>query len=108
MGFTEVFSVEGGTTAWTAAGLPLVPGVDEPAEPVVAEARGRVRAITPAELAARLAAATPPVVLCIEPSDRFAAGHVPGARWLSRSWLELRIAELVPDRPAPVVVTCEG
>jgi rhodanese-related sulfurtransferase len=105
MGFTEVFAVTGGTTAWAAAGLPLVTGADEPGEPVVADARARVRAIAPAELAARLAAPTPPVVLCVEPSDRFAAGHVPGARWLSRSWLELRLVEIAPDPGAPVVVT---
>jgi rhodanese-related sulfurtransferase len=107
MGFTEVFAVTGGTTAWTAAGLPLVTGDDEPVEPVVAEARGRVKQIAPAELAARLAAPKPPVVLCVEPSDRFAAGHVPGARWLSRSWLELRLPEIAPDPAAPVVVTDE-
>ena len=107
MGFAEVFAVDGGTTAWTAAGLPLVTGADEPLEPVVAEARGRVRHIAPAELATRLAAPGAPVVLCVEPSDRFAAGHVPGARWLSRSWLELRIGELASDRTTPIVVTDE-
>ena len=46
-------------------------------------------------------------MLNVETSDRFAAGHVPGARWLSRSWLELRLAELAPDKNAPLVVTDE-
>jgi rhodanese-related sulfurtransferase len=107
MGFTEVFAVTGGTTAWTAAGLPLTPGEDEPVQPLVAEARAAVRTIAAADLAARLTAARPPVVLYVDPSDRFAAGHVPGARWLSRSWLELRIAEVAPDPTTPVVVTDE-
>jgi rhodanese-related sulfurtransferase len=107
MGFERVHAVVGGTTAWVAAGLPLVSGADEPTEPQLAEARARVRTISADELAARLASARPPVVLCVEPSDRFAAGHVPGARWLSRSWLELRIAELAPDRKTPIVVTDE-
>jgi rhodanese-related sulfurtransferase len=107
MGFAEVFAVTGGTTAWTAAGLPLTEGDDEPAEPLVAEARARVRTIAPADLAPQLTSARPPVVLYVDPSDRFAAGHVPGARWLSRSWLELRIGELVPDTATPVVVTDE-
>jgi rhodanese-related sulfurtransferase len=107
MGFTEVFAVAGGTTAWTAAGLPLVPGADDLVERLVAEARARVRQVAAAELASRLASARPPIVLYVEPSDRFAAGHVPGARWLSRSWLELRIAELAPEEGAPIVVTDE-
>jgi rhodanese-related sulfurtransferase len=81
--------------------------VDEPVEPLVAEARKRVRTVAAAELASRLASARPPVVLYVDPSDRFAAGHVPGARWLSRSWLELRIAEVVPDTRTSIVVTDE-
>jgi rhodanese-related sulfurtransferase len=107
MGFAAVCAVTGGTTAWTAAGLPLAAGSDEPVEPLVAEARARVQRVSAAELAGRLASARPPVVLCVEPSDRFAAGHVPGARWLSRSWLELRIAEVAPDSGTPLVVTDE-
>jgi rhodanese-related sulfurtransferase len=105
MGFPEVFAVAGGTAAWTKAGLSLVTGADEPVEPVVAEARARARTITVADLAAAIAGPRPPVVLNVETSDRFAAGHVPGARWLSRSWLELRIGEVAPDRATAVVVT---
>jgi rhodanese-related sulfurtransferase len=108
MGFPSVFAVAGGVTAWAAAGRPLAAGDEEPPiEPVVAEARARVRTLAPAELAARLASGRPPVTLHVDPSDRFAAGHVPGARWLPRGWLELRVGELVPDLAAPVVVTDE-
>ena len=105
MGFAQVYAVAGGTTAWAAAGLPLTRGEDEPVEPLVAEALARVRTIPAAELASRLASARPPVVLYVAPSDRFAAGHVPGACWVSRSWLELRIAEVAADTGAPIVVT---
>jgi rhodanese-related sulfurtransferase len=105
MGFTNVYAVAGGTTAWTAAGLPLTAGADETIEPLVADVRARVCQISPADVAARMASSTPPAVLFVDASDRFAAGHVPGARWLSRSWLELRVAELVPDPKTPVVVT---
>jgi rhodanese-related sulfurtransferase len=107
MGFPRVYAVAGGTAAWTAAGLPLAAGPDDPVEPLVAEARGRARRIAPAELAAALASSRPPAVLHVGPSDHFAAGHVPGARWLPRGWLELRAAELAPDTAAPVVVTDE-
>jgi rhodanese-related sulfurtransferase len=105
MGFANVSAVAGGTTAWKAAGLALASGADERIEPIVAEARARVRQVAPAGLAAALASARPPVTLHVDPSDRFAAGHVPGARWLSRSWLELRVADVAPDLSAPIVVT---
>jgi rhodanese-related sulfurtransferase len=107
MGFPNVFAVSGGAIAWAAAGLALAAGADEPVESLVAEARARVRRLSPVELAARLASARPPVMLYVDPSDRFAAGHVPGARWLSRGWLELRVAELAADTSAPLVVTDE-
>jgi rhodanese-related sulfurtransferase len=107
MGFANVYAVAGGTTAWVATGLPLAAGADELLEPLVVEARARVPTISPAELAARLDAARPPVTLYVDPSDRFAAGHVPGARWLPRGWLELRVAEIAEDATAPVVVTDE-
>ena len=107
MGFPNVYAVDGGTTAWAKAGRPLATGHDEPVEPLVAEARGRARSVSPAALASSLASARPPLVLYVDPSDRFAAGHVPGARWLSRSWLELRVAEVAGDRSAPIVVTDE-
>ena len=107
MGFPNVYAVAGGTTAWKAAGKSLAAGTDEPVEPLVAAARERVRQVAPSALAALLASSRPPVVLNVETSDRFAAGHVPGARWLSRSWLELRLAELAADKNAPLVVTDE-
>ena len=105
MGFPSVHAVAGGTEAWTAAGLPLATGADDPVEPVVAEANARVRRVSTAELAAAQTAAQPLLTLHVDPSDRFAAGHVPGARWIPRGWLELRIGEVAPDLAAPIVVT---
>jgi rhodanese-related sulfurtransferase len=105
MGFPSVHAVAGGVPAWAAAGRPLATGDDEPVEPLVVEARARARGIAPADLAARLAAPRPPLTLCVDPSDRFASGHVPGAHWLPRGWLELRIAEVAPDTATPIVVT---
>jgi len=105
MGFPNVCAVAGGTSAWVAAGRSLAPGADEPRETLVAEASGRVRSIAPAELASLLASARPPVTLNVASSDRFAAGHVPGAHWLPRGWLELRIVEVAPSASTAIVVT---
>jgi rhodanese-related sulfurtransferase len=105
MGFANVFAVAGGTTAWAAAGRPLAKGEDETVEPLVSEASARARRISAADLASRLSSARPPVVLFVDPSDRFAAGHVPGARWVARGWLELRVADVVGELATPIVVT---
>jgi rhodanese-related sulfurtransferase len=108
MGFPNVFALSGGTTAWKAAGLPLAAGPDEIDEPLVAEAQARVRRVSTAELAALLVSSRPPALLYVDPSDRFAAGHVPASRWVPRGWLELRIGEVAGDQQAPIVVTDEG
>jgi rhodanese-related sulfurtransferase len=105
MGFASVHAVAGGITAWTRAGRPLASGANEPVEPLVAEATAGVTRGTPVELASRLASGRPPVIVYVGPSDRFAAVHVPGARWLPRGWLELRVAEVAEDKAAPIVVT---
>src|ERR1043166_8924661 len=39
-------------------------------------------------------------------SQDFARGHVPGAHWVPRGWLELRMAEMAPARETAVAVTC--
>src|SRR5262249_38878327 len=36
----------------------------------------------------------------------FATAHLPGAHWLSRGWLDLRITKHVPDRRTAVVLYC--
>src|SRR5262245_10708118 len=66
MGFANVYAVIGGTTAWKAPGLPLASGADDLVEPMVVEARARVRRVSPAELASLLASARPPVTLDVE------------------------------------------
>jgi rhodanese-related sulfurtransferase len=53
-----------------------------------------------------LQASKPPVVIFVDTSQDFVRGHVPGAHWVPRGWLELRLAEVVPARETPVAVTC--
>jgi rhodanese-related sulfurtransferase len=104
MGFPNVFAVEGGTTAWLAAGLPLESGAAPSPNQLLKEARDKVLTVPPAHLQDALQSTHPPFVLFVGTSGEFAAGHPPGARWLSRSWLELRVRALLPDPAAPVAV----
>jgi rhodanese-related sulfurtransferase len=102
MGFAEVYAVDGGTNAWQARGLALESGLREPSVFALEAARAAVRLVTPQALHASL----PPIVLFVETSQDFARGHVPGAYWMPRGWLELRIGALVPAQTMPIAVTC--
>ncbi len=105
MGFPEVYAVRGGTAAWTAAGRALETGAATREPWGLAEAAERAVHVSPAELQQALGDSDPPLVLFTGTSDEFAAGHAPGSRWLSRSWLELKIDALDPNRDRGIIVT---
>ena len=102
MGFDEVYAVNGGTAAWAASGLALETGLAEPPPVGFEAARSQVSLLSPQALQA----SKPPVVIFVDTSQDFSRGHVPGAHWVPRGWLELRIAEVAPGRETPVAVTC--
>ena len=102
MGFAEVYAVDGGTAAWVASGRSLATGVPDERPVGYDEARGKVRVISPPELHA----SPPSAVIFVDTSQDFARGHVPGARWAPRGWLEFWISDLVPSKTAAVAVTC--
>jgi rhodanese-related sulfurtransferase len=102
MGFDEVYAVEGGTAAWAASGLALETGLAEPPPVGFDAARSQVSLLSPQALQA----SKPPVIIFVDTSQDFTRGHVPGAHWVPRGWLELRIAEVAPARATPVAVTC--
>ncbi len=58
-------------------------------------------------LKSRLGSA-PASVVFVGTSQEFSSGHIPGARWVSRSWLEARVGAIVSDKATPVVVTCDN
>jgi rhodanese-related sulfurtransferase len=102
MGYNEVYAVNGGTAAWVASGLSLETGLAEPQPFGLEAARSQVRLLSPQALQT----AKPPVVIFVDTSQDFARGHMPGAHWVPRGWLELRINEVAPARETPLAVTC--
>ena len=113
LGYQEVYALDGGTAAWVADGRPLESGFslsalsdgsingDTEAE-VLAEARRSV----PTVHALELHDDPPDAVLFVDTSQDFSRGHVPGAKWAPRGWLEWQIADYVSSTDARVVVTC--
>jgi molybdopterin/thiamine biosynthesis adenylyltransferase/rhodanese-related sulfurtransferase len=49
-----------------------------------------------------------PVLIDVREVEEFAAGHIPGAKHVPKSYLETRIEAAVPDRDAQVVLYCQS
>jgi rhodanese-related sulfurtransferase len=95
MGYPNVAVVDSGVGAWRGE---LQTGVERDEPYGLADARSRVRAVT-APLDPRA------VILFVGTSREFAHAHIPGSRWLSRSWLELHISAFAADRSQPLIAT---
>lgn len=104
LGSTDVSVLAGGLAGWLAEGRPLSCHRDEPLGWQQATARGEAVAAT--QVAAWLAAHPGGRVLQVDRSSAFRAGHLPGATWLPRGWLEARIDDVVADPDVPLLVTC--
>lgn len=75
---------------------------------LLAEAASSVPFMSMTELAARLEARQNDlVVLDIREREQFEAGHLPGAVFLPRGQLELRVNETFPDPTIRIVAVCE-
>jgi rhodanese-related sulfurtransferase len=75
-------------------------------ERLVADAKSRVREISPAEADEQRVAGA--VLIDVREPDEFAKAHSAGAIHLSRGVLELRIEEAVPDLSTPILCYCGG
>jgi rhodanese-related sulfurtransferase len=47
-------------------------------------------------------------IVDVRETDEFAAGHLPGAKHVPRSYLESRIEGVVPDRSTQVILYCQS
>jgi rhodanese-related sulfurtransferase len=99
MGYPKVRVLWGGVVAWERAGGAMARGHTAALPAGWDRARAAVTSVKAGPLDAE-------TILNVDPSDLYAREHVPGAAWLSRSRLELRIADVVPDRQAALLVTC--
>ncbi len=102
MGHKEVYAVDGGAPAWAASGRELATGMERSSVAGLGDAFRSVELVSAQELRDN----PPQVVLFVDTSQDFSSGHAPGSRWLSRSWLEIEIDGIAPDKAASIAVTC--
>ena len=49
-----------------------------------------------------------PIVIDVREKDEWTEGFIPGARWIPRGFLELRIEDQVPEKSSEVILYCAG
>src|SRR5688572_24773117 len=73
---------------------------------LIQKVKSQIREVTADEARAR--ADKGAVLVDVREPDEWANGHIPGAIYIPRGFLELRIEDKVPDRSKEVVVYCAG
>jgi rhodanese-related sulfurtransferase len=102
MGHQEVYAVDGGASAWAASGRELSEGMERSSVAGLGDAFRSVSLVSAQDLNDNPSE----VVLFVDTSQDFSGGHTPGAKWLSRSWLELEIGDAAHDKSTAITVTC--
>lgn len=105
MGFPNVAVLQGGLRAWSENGGKIEAGVLRIA-PLGFEAAKRAARFIDAGALERKTRDSSVLILDVGSSLDFEAAHVPGAKWISRGWLELRLPEQYADQTQPIVLTC--
>lgn len=75
---------------------------------IVNEARARIRECTVADVKRRLDAGESFHLIDVREESEYAAGHIPGARHLSKGVIERDIEAIFPQTDAPLVLYCGG
>ena len=72
---------------------------------MIRKVKSEIREVSPEEAKARTGSA---LFVDVREADEWEKGHVPGALFIPRGFLELRIEEKVPDKDREVIVYCAG
>lgn len=105
MGHEEIYAVSGGVAEWRRVGNDVETGNPQPQPLGMDAARGKVRSLPPENIYDVIANSAVDIIF-VDTSQDFADGHIPGSHWTPRGWLELDIADVLPDKAAPIIVTC--
>lgn len=70
------------------------------------EARAQIKEVTPQEVDALPAGAA--TLVDVREASEWEQGYLPGARHVSKSYIEQQIEAVAPDRDAPVILYCAG
>ena len=106
MGFPDVSVLGGGVQAWRAAGRVLVIGRARSRPLCWAEACAAATALAVDGVAAWRESHQDAPVLHVDTSASYRQGHLRGAQWVPRGWLEQHIETVAPARDRPLLISC--
>ncbi len=75
---------------------------------IVNDAKSRIREITAPEVRKKIQQGEQFALIDVREDSEYAAGHLPGARHISKGILERDIEKEVPDSNAEIVLYCGG
>ena len=104
LGLRCVQTLVGGFANWAASGRPASTVAEMPLG--WREASAVAPGLGADDASRWLAAYAPARVLHVDTSASYRRGHLPGATWLPRGWLETRIATVAPSLDVPLLLTC--
>lgn len=105
MGFPNVSILRGGLLSWVEKGGRLESGTRDPEPLGLKSARSAAQWVDAAALQAKRETASISI-LDVGTSLEFEGAHLPGACWIPRGWIELKLPEHCVDRGHPVVLSC--
>jgi len=104
LGVRRVQELVGGFAAWRQAECPASTGPEAPLGWL--EASAATPGLEPDDVAHWLAVHAPARVLHVDTGASYRRGHLAGADWLPRGWLEARIAGVAPGGDEGLLLTC--
>jgi len=104
LGHARVCTLAGGFASWIDSGHPARTAAEMPLG--WHEACAAAPGLGVEDVARWLAAHEAARVLHVDTASSWRRGHLPGALWLPRGWLEPRIAAVAPSTDAALLVTC--
>ncbi len=105
MGFCDVRVLSGGLAAWRRDGGSVSTGAENHEPLGLEEARHSARLLAPSDASVLLKRSSV-VILDVGGSLGYEAAHLPGAKWISRGWLELKLPGYVSDCAQALLISC--
>lgn len=87
---------------------PTMEGIMITAKNLLANLRGKIQEVSPESVREKIGTCAGAKIIDVREADEFREGHLPGAVFIPRGFLELRIEDAAPDRDQELVLYCAG